>query len=1168
MAEGNCQSKMILVDNQSALPVTLFLHKNWNKRQFLSISKTVKPGGTYFHSKEEAFRFELGVRYDGKNMETIFPLKTCEEDMVLQIYGDVSLGVNERKLELKDKQICLRRQNMEEEVSATGNKNLYEILGLNMKDVRKKPVEEQNEMIKKAYRSQLLRWHPDKNPKNGDETICQDIILAYKILKDPEARAAYNNVADYDKGWGSKARGKAIFNPDCYSPEQIKQYRKRMGLLILSTLLAVGGVGVTFLTAGMTAPAVLGIVAASGALVGGGITSGLRTMTRDSIQNGCAFEKYFKSLLIGAVGGVALATGAAGFAAFFGGAAKIAIKAFQVSLEDRIVQRLANSAFQCFVNSVTNTFDAVLAGEEKLTGKKIILLVLIDAFLGGIAGASGGMTEKMIEGTVSPIEAEMAFVKISSISGNGVENLTKVIVDSFTTTVSDRFNDGDEKETLLDHIKNGTKQVASVVRCYCFQCGGKLIRSSDSSETENTVHINHQIPDCECLIRNKSKLQYFSEGTWFSKMLVDYEENGEEKHHEGKGSGSLILIPNNATKIKVRFQVMRAPGVWCDVKKYDVENRCWVEPKQPHTFDYTIPVSRTYTLAGMLRCEKVINITGESDYNLPSYMELTAEINNESTASVIHRLKYISEGSWVSKMLVDYEEDGETKHQEVKDSKESFLIPTNATNIEVRFQVMRAPGVWSDVKKYDRFNECWVKPAQPHIFKYDKPVSCTYTLDGNFFYEKVENISEDRQKKEYTKGKECISSHEPKHYNVKDATCSILIPKKAINPKAEFQDIPCDQVWGSETTTSSSIQGISTQGFVYEVPDLTALFVPVKVPRTNWFVQNILDENLNMKEEYEKELSRLSWVRDFYIGFDGKKDKTWKIFITHVQNKEPSMKELREIFSVKHVASFVDFIPEQRKKVTGKSRFLQGPKTGDGIHEENGFSDGKICIICVGDPRTRSHYAMTSYHVCYNNRLPEDLFEAHRDLKRDYQNGSPNCRDVTYRYTDENERGTLGKFYCGLYNDEHDIALVKLESHLSCQHHITFLNRREIETTLASKKDVMEKMEEMLGSVPVKIIGSIIRNGEGILFAINARTTNDGMNKGFYRIRGVGGENFAEEGDSGALVYMICDDHKNIPFAYVSNVNERGIYYCGNLKFSLESLNPDMKPCLGQCGFE
>ena len=307
-------------------------------------------------------------------------------------------------------------------------------------------------------------------------------------------------------------------------------------------------------------------------------------------------------------------------------------------------------------------------------------------------------------------------------------------------------------------------------------------------------------------------------------------------------------------------------------------------------------------------------------------------------------------------------------------------------------------------------------------------------------------------------------------------------------------------------------------------------------------------------------------MRDFYIGFDGN-NKTWKIFITHAQNEKPSMKKLEEIFGVKHIASFVHYIPEQIKEVTGNSRFLRKPRTGDALENENESSNGTIGAICVGEPDKESHYAITAYHVCYNRELPaDDLSEAHRILKEDNENNSKNCVNVTYSFEDEIECQTLGKFYSGLYNDRHDIALIKLPEDLCCQDHNTFLNENKIEQTLASKLEVMEKIERMRGSVPVRIFGSVTKNGRGNLIGINGMAANGGMNEGFYRIRGVDEEVFAEKGDSGALVYMICEDGKKIPFAYLSNVNDKGEYYCGNLEFSLRRINSEVIPCLGHCG--
>ena len=48
------------------------------------------------------------------------------------------------------------------------------------------------EEIKKAYRSQSMRWHPDKNPGVDTTAQMQNINEAYNILKDATTKARYD----------------------------------------------------------------------------------------------------------------------------------------------------------------------------------------------------------------------------------------------------------------------------------------------------------------------------------------------------------------------------------------------------------------------------------------------------------------------------------------------------------------------------------------------------------------------------------------------------------------------------------------------------------------------------------------------------------------------------------------------------------------------------------------------------------------------------------------------------------------------------------------------------------------------------------------------------------------------------------------------------------------
>lgn len=64
----------------------------------------------------------------------------------------------------------------------------YSILGLKSSD-----NPNQND-IKKAYRKEALKWHPDRNSKNKDkaEEKFKDINQAYEVLSDPEKKKQYD----------------------------------------------------------------------------------------------------------------------------------------------------------------------------------------------------------------------------------------------------------------------------------------------------------------------------------------------------------------------------------------------------------------------------------------------------------------------------------------------------------------------------------------------------------------------------------------------------------------------------------------------------------------------------------------------------------------------------------------------------------------------------------------------------------------------------------------------------------------------------------------------------------------------------------------------------------------------------------------------------------------
>ncbi|XP_046854773.1 uncharacterized protein LOC124447820 [Xenia sp. Carnegie-2017] len=104
-------------------------------------------------------------------------------------------------------------------------------------------------------------------------------------------------------------------------------------------------------------------------------------------------------------------------------------------------------------------------------------------------------------------------------------------------------------------------------------------------------------------------------------------------------------------------------------------------------------------------------------------------------------IQYYSKGPWISKMIVTYYLNERKVTEEVSGDGERVNISASATNVEVRFKVMRP--FWGDVMKYDRFTNTWSKPYTPHIFRYEKATGRTFTLNGNLWWEAVMRVTDE-----------------------------------------------------------------------------------------------------------------------------------------------------------------------------------------------------------------------------------------------------------------------------------------------------------------------------------------------------------------------------------------------------------------------------------------
>lgn len=302
-------------------------------------------------------------------------------------------------------------------------------------------------------------------------------------------------------------------------------------------------------------------------------------------------------------------------------------------------------------------------------------------------------------------------------------------------------------------------------------------------------------------------------------------------------------------------------------------------------------------------------------------------------------------------------------------------------------------------------------------------------------------------------------------------------------------------------------------------------------------------------------------MTDFYVGVAREPEKSWQIYITYAQNKAPSMKELKKLFGV-NIAHFVEFI--QGGEVSTKSSFLRGPRSGDTlcVKEQN----GTIGILIAADGK---HYATTCYHVCFEYDLPEglELAELHEKLKIHYANGHSVACESIISYTIGQEEEQLGRFYLGLYNDHHDIALIELKNDLNCDAAVEFLNTNGITPNLADKRKVIDKLYNALGELDVEKYGSVSGKTEGVLYGFTGDTPPGSKIEDSYRIKGKDNMLFAEKGDSGSLVCMVVKDERT-PFCYVCNGSPDGkVAYCLSLSDSLNKLfkKRQHRPCFSHC---
>ena len=736
-------NKLFIVNESKDAKVTLHIYRPSLPISFTS--KIIQPNEKYLYHEKKAFKYKLVAIFDGKQKKKEFPGP-------LELIGDTLIRITE-SLECieenfddypQEKRICLRKMHLKNELPHTnGQLNLYSILDLNMEDVRKLKKDDQKKAIEKAFRSKIRIWHPDKN--YGDWEIAVQIISAKETLVNDDRRARYHNEADYDKGWLSPKRYKAIFWPDCYSEDQNDAYWRRIGLAFVSLFgLALSGAVLTALTAGAAAPAavVCGAIFGGG-LAGSGFLSGMHTVSKNSVVNEFEAKSWLLKAGIGFLGGAVTGAVAVGITTGVVGIGSGALESGAVTLGQYAGIGAASGASGGAASSLASDVARKFVDGEDVTLKEFLGHAVAGAVIGAATGTLGGMVTKAVvngqttagsvalegevveQAVILPGAKRMLYPLTQSITRKLTESGTEAVMGTAADVIEERLDDSVENQNPIEHVKNRAMRVA-----------GKTVISC--SVDVGAACIKHAINEQKIMEEMKGKRFKTSDEKQKFRRIIRHKASVKENEHrinwyKARGCYKPIVETD-----KPREQISQSNRATGNVPEEEQDKK---EEKEEEEDD---------------GC----NVTSEQG------------ATQESQKATF---RYISSGAWFSKMIVTFLFHGEEIKKEVSSSGEIVKVPADARQVKVRFQVSRPS--WGDIMKYDRFKKIWCKHdretdddvmnprcpfkgmreqcqkirkrlepqiCEPHVFYYEKPpLERTFSISGNLWWEAVTRVSDE-----------------------------------------------------------------------------------------------------------------------------------------------------------------------------------------------------------------------------------------------------------------------------------------------------------------------------------------------------------------------------------------------------------------------------------------
>ena len=770
------QYKSLLIVNESKdASITLYIYASWDFVCWMSFrSKIIPPGEKYLHRSKDSFKFKLVARFEDKPKQTLLKPKTWYADKLLKVTEDLRL--KEGKLEdfPSEKRVCLRKLQRDKELNTTtGKRNLYAILGLDMDQTRQMLREEQRETIEKGFREQIKRWHPDKN--FGDEDNAKEIIMAHEVLLDDEMRARYHNEADYQKGWLSLSRWRAILKPERFTIEQQKAYKKRMIMFAASLGIILGGIVLTFFTAGLAAPAVVaagGVL--GGALTGAGIQSLQHTVNEKSVVTGeCDTKQWLLKAGIGFVSGAAIGGAAVGITAGVAGLGSSAMESAAVTTGQYMGIGAGTGAVGGAVSSIASDAGRKFVDGEEVTLKQGAFRVAFGASIGAVAGIAGGAVSKAFVGGQSSaatanLKAEvgeqiailtgarrLANVLTRNIPRALTESGTEAVMGTAAQFVEERLDDSVENQSPGQHLVRG----ASNFTFNALKVGLRDTSTGLFSHATNEIIVSKRVKkysnDDKSVRLGNKKVERLKLSLEKNEHLVKYKESSCSATYQPLESEELSEDETYSRSMFRNYKETDVPSEQIDPPRaneyvnpvVNIDGGVGVNDSRGQVKHERFEENKEHLIKwGKSACsptdqllesdELLVNETSP----LPAVSEEACILDKrESDPLEDMKIKYISEGAWISKMIVSFFLNGKKTTQQVRGSGKFVTIPSYARGIEVKFQVRRP--FWGDVMKYNRFKKAWLRPYEPHVFRYDKPANRTFTISGNLWWEAVMGVT-------------------------------------------------------------------------------------------------------------------------------------------------------------------------------------------------------------------------------------------------------------------------------------------------------------------------------------------------------------------------------------------------------------------------------------------